>query len=290
MISRNVHAPAPSRRAKRKAARIDAKTQNRLPRSPSATTGVRRPQNDGDARALELWELRFDAIRAREEASEDAGDDEMTALNKTLSDIEDAIDALDPAFPCAAAAQLMIAGLFEISDEDRPGDDPRMEIAIKGLAGLREQTHGRIRADVDEILDSPERPICEMGVLFGADTPERRRAARLDRFKRLIVAAECRSESAEYSIDSQLIALGRAFLDQVSIPTSDRRFSAAHNEAARIMNQIVAERALGLAGVRIKAFALAWTYDFEEFDLIADFGDTPIVRLLKSIVRDLLRS
>jgi hypothetical protein len=54
-----------------------------------------------------------------------------------------------------------------------------MAISLKGLAALRKRTRDRIRADVDELLDNPERRVVEMGVAgAAADTDERRRAVR----------------------------------------------------------------------------------------------------------------
>jgi hypothetical protein len=157
--------------------------EGRDPQRAAATDGAansRAPRAaDSDVRALELWEQRFTALRARKDSGTAIGFAAESVLDDRVNDIEDAIDALDPSSPCVAAAQLMIAGLFDLSDGDRPRDCEHMAISLKGLAALRERTRGRIRADVDELLDNPERRVVEMGVT-AADTDERRRAVRRD--------------------------------------------------------------------------------------------------------------
>jgi hypothetical protein len=57
---------------------------------------------------------------------------------------------------------------------------------------------------------------------------------------------------------------------------------------AAIVERIVAAPATTIEGLRIKAKALSWCYAFEPIDLTAEFGDTANVRVLASIVRDLL--
>ena len=271
---------------------------------PLAAPGTGAPLSavDPEAQVLELWEQRFATLRAREDAS----DDEIEASSDTLDNIEETIDALDPSFPCVAAAQLIVDGLFEISDDDRPCDDQRMAMAVKGLAALRGLTRGRIRADVDEILDNPERPVAEMGVR-GADTDERRAAVRRGRVERLVTVAQREAERLEGGArDNHLIALGRELMASIlaadAIETrgsvaatraaraaSDRKFEAACAAQQVIAERIAEERAFSFAGMRIKACALVCTHSFEAIDLPEDFGATTDVRLLNSIVRDLLK-
>lgn len=296
MISRNSKRPSDSRRAKAQS----GKARRNGARPAASAANSRSPRAvDLDARALELWEQRFAALRAREDAGSDVGLEEETPLDDRLNDLDDAINALDPSSPCAAAGQLMIAGLFDLADGDRPKDCERMRIALKGLAGLRVRTRGRIRADVDEILDNPERPVVEMGVL-GADTDERRRAVRRDRVERLIEAAWRKAKSAGGDTrDERLIALGHDLMTATRAreaamalqppATKVAAFDNANSAAWVAAVRIAEAPAAGLAGLAIKACVFQWARAFTAIDLTKNVGSTLEARLLTSIVRDAMR-
>jgi hypothetical protein len=87
-----------------------------------------------------------------------------------------------------------------------------------------------------------------------------------------------------------LLALGAA-LDAATAnyqAISGLEFDVAFKKVAAIVERIAASPAVTIEGLRVKAKALSWCHAFEPIDLTAQFGDTADVRVITSIVRDLL--
>ena len=90
------------------------------------------------------------------------------------------------------------------------------------------------------------------------------------------------------------VGLVRALGEELDVATaayessSAKEFDAAYKKAKAVVERIVAAPATTIEELRVKAKAVAWCYSFEPIELVAEFGDTTNVRLLASILRDLL--
>lgn len=108
------------------------------------------------------------ALKARRrEAEEVAGYAKAArALAQRLDQvrrIEAELQALPATSPHVAAARLFLEAAWQCSIHTRVRNNGEMAVAVIGLTALRERLTGRLRRDVDEILDRPGRKIVNYG-------------------------------------------------------------------------------------------------------------------------------
>lgn len=147
------------------------------------TTGWARQQYDqaiiatwfGREPAEQLYKQRLSTIAKLERMQEaenarvglTAVTSAITAVFDRLHEFEDEIEATTPTSPHVAAARLILAATWQCSIHDRVANCQEIRFASIGLTALRRDLTGRLRLDVDEIVDHPERKVAKLGAVVG---------------------------------------------------------------------------------------------------------------------------